>query len=312
MTLDTQDEGSGRVRVVSLGSGSSGNALLIQTGRTAVLVDAGFGPRMLASRLRAVGVTPGMLSAILLTHEHADHARGAAQLATQHGIPLVADPRTLAAVFEQAAAYTGKTYTCERVELPIGRETRLHDIQVRSFAVSHDAVAPCGYLLATSAWSVCFATDTGEAGAAMVEAMRAAHLLVIEANHDVDRLVKGPYPWPLKKRILSPTGHLSNEQTCRALEGVLDDGARWVWLAHLSRTNNTPDLARAHVRDFLRERGLAHVRITVAPPDIGPVWDSATLLGTHAQPALFAPPQPPLADADVDAAVPVMPSGELA
>jgi phosphoribosyl 1,2-cyclic phosphodiesterase len=152
-------------------------------------------------------------------------------------------------------------------------------------------VAPCGYLLSTGAWSVLFATDTGEATGPMLEAMRLASLLVIESNHDIDRLRLGPYPAHLKRRILSPTGHLSNEQTSQALLTTLDESPRWVWLAHLSRTNNTPDIARAHVRQRLRERGLGHVQVQVNTPGLGPSWDSASLLsGGPAQHSLWNAP----------------------
>lgn len=291
------------MRVVSLGSGSSGNGVLVQTGRTAVLVDAGFPVRTLVSRLRQAGVTPGMLSGVLLTHEHSDHACGAAALARRYGIPLVADPRTLRAVLEQPrTAAEEQERAVERVELPVGRTTKLHDMEVRGFPISHDAVAPCGYVLATGAWRVCVVTDTGEARMEMIEAMRGAHLLVIEANHDVERLRTGPYPWSLKRRILSPTGHLSNEQTAQALLSTLDDGPRWVWLAHLSRTNNTPDLARAHVRVNLRQAGLGHVQVDVAPPGVGPVWDSAALFGM-AQPGAIT--QSPVREIRAEATVPV-------
>jgi phosphoribosyl 1,2-cyclic phosphodiesterase len=281
------------VRVVSLGSGSSGNALLVQTGRTAVLVDAGFGPRILASRLRLAGVMPKTVAAVLITHEHADHACGAAAFAAQQGIPLIGDARTLKAVCAQAEARAdGPIRSVERVELPLAQSTKLGDLEVRSFPISHDAVAPCGFRLATGAWSVCVATDTGEAQAPVIEAMRGANLLVLEANHDRDRLIAGPYPWSLKRRILSPTGHLSNAQAAEALVSVLDDGPRWVWLAHLSKTNNTPDLARTQVRDYLRQRGIGHIAPQVAPPGLGLVWDSAALLGGAEQLALFGRPAP--------------------
>ncbi len=294
------------VRVVSLGSGSSGNALLVQAGQTTTLVDAGLTVRTLVSRLQQVGVAPTAINAICLTHEHSDHASGAIAFARQFGAALVADPRTLAAVFAQARAMrpaaddlpsdandthgdstqpgapltASETKRIERVELATGGTTRIGALEVRSFAVSHDAVAPCGYLLGTAAWRICFVTDTGEITPLILEAMRAAHLLVIEANHDRARLLNGPYPLYLKRRILSPTGHLSNEQTSQALAQTLDDSPRWVWLSHLSRTNNTPDLARAHVREHLRTLGLGQVAPLVAPPGVGPTWDSATLLAS--------------------------------
>jgi hypothetical protein len=148
-------------------------------------------------------------------------------------------------------------------------------------------VAPCGYVLSTGAWCVAVLTDCGMISEAMIEALRPAHLVVIEANHDVQMLHRGPYPWYLKQRILSPTGHLSNEQTSEALARILDDGPRWVWLAHLSRTNNRPELARTHVRERLRADGLKHIVPHPLPPADGPTWDSA---------ALWSPTQPALPD----------------
>lgn len=269
------------MQVVSLGSGSSGNATVIQSGQTTVLVDAGFSSRTLVSRLRQVGLAPGSVQAILLTHEHSDHACGALAFAAAYQIPVVSDPRTLKAVDrmptspEHAAA--GGNGKIERVPLTVGQSTHVGALDVQSFPTSHDAVAPCGFLISGSAWKVCVVTDTGETTPPVVEAMREAHLLVIEANHDRERLLSGPYPLHLKRRILSATGHLSNQQTSEALASTLDDGPRWIWLAHLSRTNNTPALARTQVRDYLRSRGLGHTRIEVAPPGVGPTWDSSAL-----------------------------------
>jgi phosphoribosyl 1,2-cyclic phosphodiesterase len=271
------------VRVISLGSGSSGNALLVQSGETVVLVDAGFSARLLSGRLRSLGVSPTALSAILLTHEHGDHACGALSLACQYSVPLVSDPRTIDAVMKQPAREARPAgWRPERVELPVGRSLRLGTLEIRSFVISHDAVAPCGFTLSTAAWRVGVMTDTGMVGAQAVEALRGAHLLVIEANHDRARLLDGPYPWYLKQRILSPTGHLSNEQTGEALTQMLDDGPRWLWLAHLSRTNNTPALARAQVSELLRSRGLRHVKPAPLPREIGPTWDTASLWGASA------------------------------
>ncbi len=171
-------------------------------------------------------------------------------------------------------------------------------LEVRSFPVSHDAVAPCGYVLSAEGWSVCVAVDTGEVSAPMAEALREAHLLVIEANHDEALLESGPYPRHLKRRIHSATGHLSNRQTSAALAATLDAGPRWVWLAHLSRTNNTPDLARATVQEMLRARDLRRVALQVAPPGFGPVWESPgvrqpSLWTADARPADLSPSPSP-------------------
>jgi phosphoribosyl 1,2-cyclic phosphodiesterase len=268
-----------------LGSGSSGNALVAQAGSTAVLLDAGFPLRTLVSRLRQVSLLPEQISAILLTHEHYDHSCGAVAFARRFDIPLISDPRTLAAVL--AAPARGQAGpiaagSVERVELPIGRSASVGALRVRSFPVSHDAVAPCGFVVSSGAWRLCFITDTGMISEPVIEAMAESSLLMIESNHDRDRLLNGPYPWRLKQRILGPTGHLSNEQTSEALLRVLDDAPRWVWLGHLSRTNNSPDIARAHLRERLRQAGLRHIEPQVSPPSVGSVWDSAALWGSAA------------------------------
>jgi phosphoribosyl 1,2-cyclic phosphodiesterase len=285
------------VRVVSLGSGSSGNALLVEAGSTRVLVDAGFAPRVLRARLRQAGIAPDTVQAILLTHEHHDHACGAADLALELRIPLVADPRTLDEVLRAPAALR-RSDVPERVELRVGQRRRVGALEVRSFPVSHDAVAPCGYVVSGEGWSICVAVDTGVVSDPIAAALQSAHLLVIEANHDEHLLEAGPYPRHLKRRIRGATGHLSNHQTTTALATILDDGPRWIWLAHLSRTNNTPDLARATVQDMLHARDLRRVVLQVAPPSFGPVWDSPAAPAPRLeQPSLWLPPARPPADA---------------
>ncbi len=280
------------MRVISLGSGSSGNALLAQAGGSAVLLDAGFPLRTLVARLRQVSVAPEQISAILLPHEHHDHACGAVAFAHRFGVPLISDPRTLAATLAQPLRGQPTQIapaSVERVELPVGRTAHVAGLRVRSFHVSHDAVAPCGFVVSSGAWRLCFITDTGMVNEPIIEAMAESSLLVIESNHDRDRLLSGPYPWHLKQRILSPTGHLANDQTSEALLRVLDDTPRWVWLGHLSRTNNTPDIARAHLRERLRQAGLRHIEPQVSPPGVGQAWDSATLWGSSAQSKIVAP-----------------------
>lgn len=263
------------MRVVSLASGSSGNALLVQSGETAVLIDAGIPGRTLLTRMRQAGCPPERLSAILLTHEHHDHTVGACALATRLGIPIVTDPRTIGALLAQSRTVTGEVM---RQDLPVGRSTRIGALEVRSFPISHDAAAPCGFVLASASWRMGVVTDSGELTGRMVEELREAHLLVVEANHDRELLLAGPYPTYLKRRILGPTGHLSNAQTSEGLLRLLDDAPRWIWLAHLSRTNNTPDLARTHIADAIRQTGLAHEPVAL-PPQLGPEWNTATLWG---------------------------------
>jgi len=265
------------MRVVSLASGSSGNATLIEAGTTSLLLDAGLNLRTMTARLREVGSDPARLSAIVLTHEHSDHTNGALLLAQQYDIPLMADARTLAAVMTTVAPVDDLRAVIQQPH-PVGSTWGVGTLTLTSFAVPHDAVAPCGYLIGTAAWHICLVTDCGEITSTILSHMQRAQVIIIEANHDRTLLVRGPYPQHLKKRILSPQGHLANDQAADALFACLDDSPRWVWLAHLSKTNNTPLLAEATVTKRLGERRLRSAKVAITRPGLGPTWDSATLL----------------------------------
>ena len=324
------------MRVVSLASGSSGNALLIEAGpqgRTKLLIDAGLSTRVLTQRLQSVGIHLSQLQGVLVTHEHSDHVLGLPMLVKRYAIPVISDPRTSAAIEEsgwrtdsgklvfravesetasQAVAFgqsiaehiadgensekllSQQETTNMLVEatidpslsampaiaLPVGSRCTIGDVTVTSFPVSHDAVAPCGYFLQAGGWRVCVVIDSGEVTPAMLKLMQQADLLILESNHDRDRLRRGPYPWSLKQRILSSTGHLSNDQTADAILRVWrKDRIRWLWLAHLSRTNNTPSLALDSMNTYLQatHTKLARIHICALPSDMGPIWDSTQL-----------------------------------
>jgi phosphoribosyl 1,2-cyclic phosphodiesterase len=295
------------MRVVSLGSGSSGNALLIEAGpqgRTSILIDAGFQGRVLAQRLRMARVAPGQLSGILVTHEHIDHILGLPYFMKRYAVPAISDARTLAAIEQIFANEPQPLPTTVMAEgeaesngevsiedapdiiehgasvLPVGSRRVIGDIEVRSFPVSHDAAAPCGYLLSAGGCRVCVVIDTGEVTDVMLEAISQADLLVLESNHDRERLLRGPYPYHLKQRILSPSGHLSNDQAAGAvLRTWSSDGVRWLWLSHLSRTNNTPGLALETMRAAMQKARAnpTQMHISVLPPGMGCEWDSTQL-----------------------------------
>lgn len=311
------------MRVTSLGSGSSGNAYLIEAGpqgRTRLLVDAGFTPRILAERLRLAGCAPGQLRGTLITHEHSDHILGLPMLLKRYHVPVFADPRTLAVVREIFSAGELRSESGALVQLeaeisavhlngdgllvreevtviedvpapalvedtlwnalPAGTSCVIGDIEVSSFPVSHDAVAPCGYVLSAGGCRVCIVTDSGEVTPVMLEAIVQADLLILESNHDRARLLSGPYPYHLKQRILSPSGHLSNDQAAEAvLRTWRHDAVRWLWLAHLSRTNNTPKLALTSMQKNLRTAGanLSQIHISVLGRELGATWDSTRL-----------------------------------
>ena len=174
----------------------------------------------------------------------------------------------------------GHSVSDNSTDLTLGTRCMLGDIEVVSFPVSHDAVAPCGYLLSAGGCRVCLVTDSGEVTPTMLEAMNQADLLILESNHDRERLLRGPYPYALKQRILSSTGHLSNDQAAEAvLRTWRTDAVRWLWLSHLSRTNNTPKLALQSMRTRIQEAGvnLGQIHISVLPHTMGAIWDSTQL-----------------------------------
>ncbi len=227
------------LRVHALASGSSGNAFLVQCGDTNVLIDAGIGIRLLASHLRRFEVGKGGLAAILLTHEHTDHAASAVPASYKYDSPLVANDATLAAV----ALRSEKEILSQ--SFATGSVMQIGPLSIQSFPVSHDAVEPVGFVISVGDVRVCYATDVGCVDESLREAIRAASLVVLESNHDEEWLWRGPYTQAMKQRVASDTGHLSN-RACAELLGqrALEGTPFTAWLAHLSRVNNSPSLAR--------------------------------------------------------------------
>ena len=232
------------IRLTVLGSGSGGNATLIEGGGARVLLDAGFSCRTLAQRLRAVGVEPGTIDALLVTHEHVDHVRGAAGFSAAFGTPIHATRGTAL-----AAGLAG-------VEtVAAGRRFALGDLAILPFAVPHDAAETVGFLLEARGSRVGYATDLGHVPEGVRRDLGDCDLLVLESNHDREMLRLGPYPERVKARVLSRHGHLDNEQAADLLCDVACGRTRAVVLAHLSRTNNRPDLALETARRRFAERG---------------------------------------------------------
>lgn len=231
-----------------LGSGSSGNALLIETGSTAIVVDCGLHSRALDSGLRAADRDLATIDALLLTHEHVDHVRALPRFVTAR-VPVIATPGT-------ATAASISPSTLER--LPLRGSTQIGDVTITSLAVSHDAAEPCGYHLQAGEGALTIITDLGCGSPELAPFIAVSDLVIVEANHDEAMVRSGPYPTHLKRRILSSTGHLSNEDCGRLLTQSLVGANRLptVWLAHLSATNNRPVLARQTVQRALAGQGL--------------------------------------------------------
>ncbi len=245
------------MRVISLASGSSGNALAIEHEGQALLIDCGAPPRRLAGLLREADVPPARLAAVLFTHEHSDHVAGVAAIPCALEVPFVMSPGTRLAepIVGGRPAFAGRPV----VEQPPGSTRGFGPFAVTSFPVSHDGAEVCGYLIEAAGRSVAVFTDLGCVEPHLHEPLARADLIVIEANHDEGLLWRGPYPWHLKRRVAGARGHLSNDACAALLCAVLPDGGREVevWLAHLSRTNNRPQIAAATVKNSLFAHGCA-------------------------------------------------------
>jgi len=252
-----------------LGSGSSGNATLVEAGGTRILIDAGLGPRSLAERLQSAGVDPSSVSCILLSHEHSDHARGAASFSAKWGVRLCGSRGTY------AAAGLGATEIAGYDVLEAGISKTIGELTVLGLPLPHDAAEPLGFVVSWKGDALGHATDFGHVSPALVDALRRCDVVLVESNYDPAMLRDGPYPWSLKERILGPRGHLSNGDVARYLSRGLGESCRKVVLAHLSRTNNHPDLALMVAETALRGHGRTEVELVLSAAE-GTEWIDVT------------------------------------
>ena len=233
-------------------SGSSGNCSLVSAGGTDVLIDAGMPGKMIIGALGDVGADPAKLSAIVVTHEHSDHIKSIGVLSRKYDIPVYANEgtwRAMSPLIGDVAMKNIRTFIT-------GQNFYIGNIDVTPFPLSHDAAEPVGYSFFHKGSRLVYMTDTGYVPEAMRETAAGAGLLFLESNHDVDMLKSGPYPYILKKRILSDKGYLSNAAAGELIKKLYPTGVRRVILAHLSRENNTEEIARSTVRAVLSESGI--------------------------------------------------------
>lgn len=221
-----------------LGSGSQGNSVYIESGKTAILIDAGFSGKELQARLQSVGREITDLQALCLTHEHNDHIRGAGVISRRCRIPTYANSST----FLASEKRMGKPFS--RKEFETGDLLEIGDLQVRSYRISHDTVDPVGYVISDGLKSVGYCTDTGKVSHLIARRLAKCNGLILEFNHNLQMLKNGPYPLPLQQRVRSSRGHLCNEDAAQFLAELMGEHLKMVVLAHLSETNNTPELAR--------------------------------------------------------------------
>ena len=223
------------IRYCVLASGSKGNALYVENAGGAVLVDCGLSGKELLRRLDTVGLDPGRLTAILVTHEHRDHILGVGVAARKFKIPVYLNPRT-------ARRLGGSFGPAEIRKFETGQPFELAGLSIHPFSVSHDAADTVGFTFTHGKMKLGLATDLGEATRLVRHHLSGCHGLIMEANHDVTMLDEGPYPWETKRRVKGRHGHLSNEDSAELLKEVMHRNLVSVTLAHLSETNNRPQL----------------------------------------------------------------------
>ena len=242
----------------TLGSGSRGNGLVVESDGRLLLVDCGFGPRTLVKRLKMIGVDPSAIEGLVLTHEHQDHADGAARAQHKWRWPVYGSAATLAALPEIDARW--------RRPVTPGATTDTGGFRLECVSVPHDASGPLAFAITAtgSGARLGFAHDLGAVPSGLPALLARADVLCIEANHDVVMLREGPYPPSLKARIRGGRGHLSNAECGALVASLAHPGLRDVVLLHLSETNNTPALAEADVSAVARRAGFRR-RVRAAP-----------------------------------------------
>lgn len=254
------------LRACVLGSGSAGNAVVVESAGRRLLIDAGFSCRELEKRMRAVGVEPASIEALLITHEHIDHNRGAARLAKRHKIP----------VFATAGTFTGTELGPEQTRgstvIRSGEIREVAGFSVEPFAIPHDAREPIGFVIEDGAGHrLGLCGDIGNRSRLAWGRLADLDLLILETNHDLDMLRNGPYPWSLKQRVAGRHGHLSNREAAEGMPELLSHRLRWVVLYHLSRTNNLPALAAAEIGEVLEREG-AKTELCLSDQDRPTPW----------------------------------------
>lgn len=236
----------------TLFSGSSGNAVYLGTDQGSLLVDCGMSAKQILEAMTAAGLNPADLQALLITHEHSDHVRGAGILSRKLSLPIYATEGT----WNGMAGTIGAIPDKDRVVITAGESFFACGMEVASFSIPHDANDPVGYRFYMRLHSVAVATDLGYFSQTVCDAVSGAELVLLESNHDPDLLKHNPhYPAQLKSRILGKKGHLSNEAGADAAVRLLNTGAKHLLLGHLSSENNTPDMAYRTAHAALTEVG---------------------------------------------------------
>lgn len=243
------------LKFISFGSGSSGNCYLLATPTDALLIDVGVGLRGLKKTCRDYGVNLSQIHHVLITHDHADHIKSVGSFSHDYNVPVYATKEVHEGI-NRNYCVTQKVAPDMARYLVKGTTEQIGEFAVTPFSVPHDSSDNVGYFIEAGGTDFCIITDAGTVTEEMKVYIQRTHHLVIEANHDTEMVLSGPYPQFLKDRILSHTGHLSNSDCAQAVIDNMSDHLRNVWLCHLSEENNHPELARKTVETLFRSYGV--------------------------------------------------------
>jgi phosphoribosyl 1,2-cyclic phosphodiesterase len=241
-----------RLRFQSFGSGSSGNCYFIGNASCGLLIDAGIGVRTIRKNLKNIGLDYENIWGVFVTHDHADHIKAVGSIGEKHHVPIYSTRKVHEGI-QRSYCVTEKLYSSTKI-IEKGETIQVGEFRITAFEVSHDATDNVGYTIEYKEKRFTFATDLGYISHEVAEHLRLADFMVLEANYDKQMLEQGSYPIHLKKRIAAPTGHLSNDQTGLFLSENFNKRLQHVFLCHLSRENNMPDIAYTTVQNHLEEK----------------------------------------------------------
>ena len=249
------------MRFSVLASGSKGNACYIETENSRILIDAGLSCRELMKRMEIVGLSVSNLDAIIITHEHSDHIKGAGPISRKFNSVVYSNSSTI----KRCIRSLGNTSVNDQFKT--GELFRINDITIKTYAKDHDAVDPMGLVVSSNGSKLGILTDVGKSTSLLENLLHGCTGLLLEFNHDVEMLESGPYPYYLKERIKGPNGHLSNEQAGKLLKRLSQKSLKHVVLAHLSEVNNTPEKALTKARESLLECNMDNIPVHVSYQD---------------------------------------------
>jgi phosphoribosyl 1,2-cyclic phosphodiesterase len=249
------------MRFSVLASGSGGNACYIETDHSRILIDAGLSCRELVRRLEVLGIKIDCLDAIVITHEHHDHIKGAGPISRRFKTPVYMNDSTRKKVMNGLGDVPG------HISFYTGESIKINDIVIDTFTKCHDATDPVGLVISSRGSRLGVITDVGRSTRMIEDRLRGCRALIIEFNHDEAMLEQGPYPLPLKRRIRGPEGHLSNSEAAELLETISHRDLRHVVLAHLSEKNNLPEKAFHSATNALKRCGMDMAEVLISSQD---------------------------------------------